>query len=211
MIMQRSLVLAAILIGLGVDLAAAAPPDELQPRVQTSSDAAPVAPPARAQAAPASTAPAAPQAPRAGAQPQAGAQARAEVPTPAAPVPRAPAQVSAVSAASAAAAARGVSGPGGTDSIQLDTTQISGNRELPKLMYVVPWRRDQLGNFVGRPPNSLVDEALTPVDRAVFERQNRYYAALQAGAAAPAGAEPARSQPAAAAGSAAAVRGGDEK
>ena len=34
------------------------------------------------------------------------------------------------------------------------------------------------GEFAGRPPNSLLDEALTPVDRDVFRRQNRYYAAL---------------------------------
>ncbi|HEY2419070.1 MAG TPA: hypothetical protein VGH84_14195 [Steroidobacteraceae bacterium] len=69
------------------------------------------------------------------------------------------------------------------DRIQLDTTQISGNRELPKVMYVVPWRKADLGEFAGRPPNSLLDEALTPVDRDVFRRQNHYYAALQAGAA----------------------------
>ena len=46
-------------------------------------------------------------------------------------------------------------------------------------MYVVPWRKPELGEFAGRPPNSLLDEALTPVDRDVFRRQNRYYAALQ--------------------------------
>jgi hypothetical protein len=65
------------------------------------------------------------------------------------------------------------------DKIQLDTTQISGNRELPKVMYVVPWRRADPGEFAGRPPNSLLDEALTPVDRDVFRRQNRYYATLE--------------------------------
>src|SRR5580692_9241355 len=27
------------------------------------------------------------------------------------------------------------------DRIELGTTQISGNRELPKVMYVVPWRK----------------------------------------------------------------------
>ena len=70
------------------------------------------------------------------------------------------------------------------DRIELDTTQISGNRELPKVMYVVPWRRADPGEFAGRPPNSLLDEALTPVDRDVFRRQNRYYAALEAGPAA---------------------------
>lgn len=65
------------------------------------------------------------------------------------------------------------------DSIQLGTTEISGNRELPKLLYIVPWQRAQVGKFSGRPPNSLVDETLTPVDRSVFERQNRYYSALE--------------------------------
>jgi len=67
------------------------------------------------------------------------------------------------------------------DRIELDTTQISGNRELPKVMYVVPWRKADPGEFAGRPPSSLLDEALTPVDRDVFRRQNRYYAALEGG------------------------------
>jgi hypothetical protein len=66
-----------------------------------------------------------------------------------------------------------------SDRIQLDTTQISGNRELPKVMYVVPWRRADPGDFAGKPPNSLLDEALTPVDRDVFRRTNRYYGAVQ--------------------------------
>ena len=84
----------------------------------------------------------------------------------------------------------------GTDTLQLGTTEISGNRELPKVLYVVPWRRPEIGDAVGRPPNSLVEEALSPVDRDVFRRQNRYYAALQSGAA------PAKSQPVAAGGAA---------
>jgi hypothetical protein len=67
-----------------------------------------------------------------------------------------------------------------SDRIELDTTQISGNRELPKVMYVVPWRKADPGEFTGKPLNSLLDEALTPVDRDVFRRQNRYYAALSA-------------------------------
>jgi len=76
------------------------------------------------------------------------------------------------------------------DRVELENTQITGNRELPKVMYVVPWKKPDLGEFAGRPPKSLLDELLTPVDRDVFKRQNRYFAALQpdaaAGAAAPA-------------------------
>ena len=73
------------------------------------------------------------------------------------------------------------------DEILLDPTQITGNRELPNVMYVVPWKRPDIGDLGGRPAKSLLDEALAPVDRDVFRRQNRYFTALQAqSAAAPA-------------------------
>jgi hypothetical protein len=81
--------------------------------------------------------------------------------------------------AKAAAAAGGAHGGKSLDRLELDTTQITGNRELPKVLYIVPWKRSDLGDLVGRPVNSLLDEVLTPVDRDVFQRQNRYYDALQ--------------------------------
>ena len=65
------------------------------------------------------------------------------------------------------------------DRLELDTTQITGNRELPRVLYVVPWKRSDLGDLAGRPANSLRDEVLAPVDRDVFRRQNRYYEALK--------------------------------
>jgi len=94
---------------------------------------------------------------------------------------------------------------GAHDQIVLDPTQITGNRELPKVMYVVPWKRPDLGDFAGRPAKSLIDEALAPVDRDVFRRQNRYFAALQAE---PAARPPAPAGPAA---PVAAPASGDEK
>jgi hypothetical protein len=72
------------------------------------------------------------------------------------------------------------------DRLDLDATQITGNRELPKVLYIVPWRSAELGDLVGRPVNSLLDEVLEPVDREVFRRQNRYFEALQPNEAAPA-------------------------
>jgi hypothetical protein len=79
-----------------------------------------------------------------------------------------------------------------SDRIELDTTEITGNRELPKVLYIVPWKRSDLGDMVGKPVNSLLDEVLQPVDRDVFQRENRYYRALTppgavTGAPAPAG------------------------
>lgn len=69
--------------------------------------------------------------------------------------------------------------PSAQDRLELDTTQITGNRELPRVLYVVPWKRPDLGDLSGRPANSLLDEVLAPVDRDVFRRQNRYYQALK--------------------------------
>jgi len=71
------------------------------------------------------------------------------------------------------------------DRVELENSQITGNRELPKVMYVVPWKKPDLGDFGGRPAKSLLDELLAPVDRDVFKRQNRYFEALQPDAAAP--------------------------
>ena len=88
----------------------------------------------------------------------------------------------------AAAAAPNKPGQKGNakDRLDLESTQITGNRELPKVLYIVPWRSAELGDLVGRPVNSLLDEVLEPVDRDVFRRQNRYFEALQPNAAAPA-------------------------
>lgn len=72
---------------------------------------------------------------------------------------------------------------GAQDRLELDTTQITGNRELPRVLYVVPWKRSDLGDLTGKPANSLLDEVLAPVDRDVFKRQNRYYDALKPDAA----------------------------
>ncbi len=67
------------------------------------------------------------------------------------------------------------------DHLELDTTSITGNRELPKVMVIVPWKRSDLGELQGRPANSLLNEILSPVDRDVFRRELRYFEALEAG------------------------------
>jgi len=61
------------------------------------------------------------------------------------------------------------------DRASLDTTQVIGSRELPKVLYIVPWKPPLPGELVGRPVESLLDEALAPVDRDVFRRQVVYH------------------------------------
>jgi hypothetical protein len=90
----------------------------------------------------------------------------------AAPVATAPAAAPKAKAPPAERAAKA------QDRLDLETTQITGNRELPKVMVVVPWKRSDIGDLAGRPVNSLVDEALQPVDREVFRREIDYYGAL---------------------------------
>ena len=69
---------------------------------------------------------------------------------------------------------------GTMDHLELDPTSITGNRELPKVMVIVPWKKADLGDLTGRPANSLLNEVLAPVDREVFRRELRYFEALDA-------------------------------
>jgi hypothetical protein len=61
------------------------------------------------------------------------------------------------------------------DELDLGTTSITGNQELPKVLYIIPWKNSDLGDLVGRPVNTLLDEVLAPVDPEVFRRHLDYY------------------------------------
>jgi hypothetical protein len=65
------------------------------------------------------------------------------------------------------------------DSMQLSRTEITGNQELPKVLYIVPWQKSDPGDLMGRPVNTLMDEVLAPIDREEFLRQVDYYDDLQ--------------------------------
>ena len=64
------------------------------------------------------------------------------------------------------------------DEIDLGRTEITGNQELPKVMYIVPWQKSDPGELMGRPVNSLLDEVMAPIDRSEFMRQVDYYGDL---------------------------------
>ena len=88
------------------------------------------------------------------------------------------------------------SGPKSNDRLALDTTVVTGNRELPKVLYIVPWKKADIGELPAQPFNTLLDEVLTPVDRDVFRREVTYYGAISNGpAAAPNGSSVPGSQP----------------
>ena len=64
------------------------------------------------------------------------------------------------------------------DELDLSRTEITGNQELPTVMYIVPWQKSDPGELLGRPVNSLLDEVLAPIDRSEFMRQIDYYGDL---------------------------------
>ncbi len=85
------------------------------------------------------------------------------------------------------------------DRIDLGTATVTGDREQPKVMYIVPWKKSDIGDLSGKPMNSLLDEVLAPVDRDEFKREVVYYQAVKAdasqnGASRPAGASRVRSK-----------------
>jgi hypothetical protein len=149
--------------------------------------------PAAAQPPPAPPAPSEPAA----SPPAASAAATAD-PKPAAPSPKsrkATAQSEAgepqadTSGGRAAAAGRAAAEPKAgpksapkIDRLDLGTATVTGDREQPKVMYIVPWKRSDIGDLTARPMNSLVDEILAPVDREVFKREVVYYHAVQSDA-----------------------------
>jgi hypothetical protein len=61
------------------------------------------------------------------------------------------------------------------DRLRLDATAITGNRELPKVMSIVPWKPAEPPEGPERPMGSLIEELLAPVDRDEFRREITYY------------------------------------
>jgi len=64
------------------------------------------------------------------------------------------------------------------DRIELDETAIQGSRELPKILYVVPWKSARLGLLQGGAGSNSFDTAFEALDRDVFRRQVEYYDTL---------------------------------
>ena len=65
------------------------------------------------------------------------------------------------------------------DQVNLDSAIIRGNSELPKVLYIVPWKAPAKGDVTGRPLTSVVDDVLVPIDRDVFRRQMQYQSQQQ--------------------------------
>jgi len=113
--------------------------------------------------------------PRATTSPAESSSAAAPTPSNAAAAPTA----APIAAPRTRSAKAGQKGPAGNDRLDLGTATVTGDREQPKVMYIVPWKKADIGDLSGKPMNSLLDEILQPVDRDVFRREVTYYQALK--------------------------------
>ncbi len=61
------------------------------------------------------------------------------------------------------------------EQMEMEGMAVIGNRELPKALFIVPWKDPSAELTPERPVNSLIDEALQPVDADVFRRKLDYF------------------------------------
>ncbi len=59
--------------------------------------------------------------------------------------------------------------------IEMQGTAVIGNRELPKILYIVPWKKSGLPEMRRPPIESLINDVLAPLDREEFRREIYYH------------------------------------
>ena len=71
------------------------------------------------------------------------------------PAQTAPAPTANKPAAASAEPAVRTSTPARADRLELDTTIVTGNRELPKVLYIVPWKKADIGELPAQPARGI--------------------------------------------------------
>ena len=59
--------------------------------------------------------------------------------------------------------------------IDMEGLSIIGNKELPNVLYIVPWKSPELPNMTEPPLSLLINQALEPIDRESVLRTELYY------------------------------------
>jgi hypothetical protein len=63
----------------------------------------------------------------------------------------------------------------------LEGMAVFGTQELPKSLFIVPWKRSEPGDPAPPPGQGLLGEGLSPLDRDVFLRELDYHETLRSG------------------------------
>jgi hypothetical protein len=66
------------------------------------------------------------------------------------------------------------------ETLQLEGTEIFGNKELPMALYILPWKSVERFDIESPPIASIMDQKLVPLDRATFKRTINYHQAINA-------------------------------
>jgi len=56
--------------------------------------------------------------------------------------------------------------------IDMEAMSIIGNKELPNVLYILPWKQANLPEMVELPLSSLIDDALQHIDRQTVLRRH---------------------------------------
>lgn len=67
------------------------------------------------------------------------------------------------------------------DRLKLESSVVIGNRELPKSLYIVPWKSVKKEGLIDWALLKGHEEAVNPIDRYVFKRKLQYRAQLNEG------------------------------
>ena len=62
--------------------------------------------------------------------------------------------------------------------LQMEGTEITGNKELPRVLYIVPWKSVERFEIKSPPISSIMEQKLTRIDRASFKRNIHYHDAI---------------------------------
>ncbi len=60
----------------------------------------------------------------------------------------------------------------------MEGTEITGNKELPRVLYIVPWKSIERFDIESPKIDSIMEQKLTPIDRASFKRAIHYHDAI---------------------------------
>ena len=63
--------------------------------------------------------------------------------------------------------------PANAEVVEMSGISIIGNLELPKSLFIVPWKTSEVG--IATEINNSLDENMRPIDREVFMRELDYY------------------------------------
>ncbi len=62
--------------------------------------------------------------------------------------------------------------------VESEGMTVFGQHELPKVLYVVPWKRKEAPEIDAPQTQSLSTDVLTPIDPEIFKRQSKYYSLM---------------------------------